>query len=142
MHIQWTQCRFVTHVLLCYLSCFTYQYTSSGYSSDLLHMYCYVTLVVLHLNTHPVDPVQICYTCIVMLLELFIPQYTSSGYSSDLLHMYCYVTLVVLHLNTHPVDPVQICYTCTVLCYFSCLYHNTHPVDIVQICYTCIVMLP
>ena len=77
--------RSVTHALLCYVSCFTPQCTSSGPSSDLLHIYCSVTLVVLHLSAYPVN--------------------------LDLLHIYCSVTLVILHLTAHPVDPVQICYT-------------------------------
>ena len=102
VHMQWTQFRFVTHVLFCCL----------------------------HLSTHTVDPVQICYTCIVLL---FTPHYTYSEPSSDLLHMYCsavytslhiqwtqfrlvtYVLFCCLHLSTHTVDPVQICYTCIVL---------------------------
>ena len=231
VHIQWTQFRFVTHVLFCCLHlsthtvdpvhiCYTFivllftpQYTYSGPSSDLLHMYCsavypsvhiewtqfrFVTHVLfccLHLSTHTVDPVQICYTCIVLL---FTPQYTYSGPSSDLLHMYCsavypsvhiqwtqfrFVTHVLfccLHLSTHTVDPVQICYTCIVLLFtsqytysgpssdllhmycsavypsvhiqwtqftfvthvlFCCLPLSTHTVDPVQICYTCIVLL-
>ena len=204
MHIQWTQFRFVTHVLFyflhisahtvdpvqigytCIVWLFTPQYTYSGPSSDLLHMYCsavypslhiqwtqfrFVTHVLfccLHLSTHTVDPVQISYICIVLL---FTPQSTCSGPSSDLLHMYCsavytlvhiqwtqfrFVTHVLfccLHLSTHTVDPVQICYTCIVLlftsqytcsgpcsdllhmycCYFSCLtpqYTSNGPVQI------------
>ena len=231
VHIQWTQFRFVTHVLFCCLhlsthtvdpvqicyTCivllFTPQYTYSGPSSDLLHMYCsavytsvhiqwiqfrFVTHVLfccLHLSTHTVDPVQICYTCIVLL---FTPQYTYSGPSSDLLHMYCFavypsvhiqmtqfrfvthVLFCCLHLSTHTVDPVQICYTCIVLLFtpqytysgpssdllhmycsavypsvhiqwtqfrfvthvlFYCLHLSAHTVDPVQICYPCIVLL-
>ena len=34
--------------------------------------------------THAVEPVQICYTCIVLLLSSFTPQYTSSGPNADL----------------------------------------------------------
>ena len=48
--------RYVTHVLLCYFSCFTPQCTSSGPSLDWLPMYCYVTLVVVKLSTYPVEP--------------------------------------------------------------------------------------
>ena len=102
VHIQWTQYRFVTHILFCCLHlstcavdpvqiCYTYivllftpQYTYSGPSTDLLHIYCsavytsvhvqwtqfrFVTHILfccLHLSTHTVDPVQICYTCIVL----------------------------------------------------------------------------
>ena len=124
----------VTHtvdpVQICYtciVLLFTSQYTYSGPSSDLLHMYCsavyttvhiqwtqfrFVTHVLfccLHLSAHTVDPVQICYTCIVLL---FTPQYTYSGPSSDLLHMYCSAVYTSV---THTVDPVQICYTCIVL---------------------------
>ena len=170
VHIQWTQFRFVTHVLFCCLplsthtvdpvqicyTCivllFTPHCTYSGPSSDLLHMYCsavytsvhiqwtqfrlvtYVLFCCLHLSPHAVDPVQICYTCIVLL---FTPWCTYSGPSSDLLHMYCsavypsvhiqwtqyrFVTHVLfccLHLSTHTVDPVQICYTCIVLLFTS-----------------------
>ena len=112
VHIQWTQLRFVTHVLFCCLhlsahtvdpveicyTCivllFTPQYTYSGPSSDLLHMYysavyplvhiqwtqlrfvTHVLFCCLHVTAHAVDPVQICYTCIVLL---FAPQYTYSG---------------------------------------------------------------
>ena len=197
----------------CIVLLFTPQCTYSGPSTDLLHMYCsavypsvhiqwtqfrFVTHVLfccLHVSAHAVDPVQICYTCIVLL---FTSQYTYSGPSSDLLHMYCsavypsvhiqwtqlrFVTHVLfccLPLSAHTVDPVQICYTCIVLLFtpqytysgpstdllhmycsaiytpvhiqwtqfrfvthvlFCCLPLSTHTVDPVQICYTCIVLL-
>ena len=168
VHIQWTQFRFVTHgiVLL-----FTPQYTYRGPSSDLLPMYCsavypsvhiqwtqfrfvnHVLFCCLHLSTHTVDPVQICYPCIVLL---FTPQYTYSGPSSDLLHMYCSAVYPSVHIQWYP---VQICYTCIVLLFTSqCTYSgpssdllhmycsavytiSTHTVDPVQICYPCIVLL-
>ena len=45
----------LTHVSLITLLC-----TYNGPRSHLVHMCCYVTLVVLHISTHPVNPVQIC----------------------------------------------------------------------------------
>ena len=114
---------------------------------SLLTLVTHVLFCCLHLSTCAVDPVQICYTYIVLL---FTPQYTYSGPSTDLLHIYCsavytsvhvqwtqfrFVTHILfccLHLSTHTVDPVQICYTCIVL-WLSFLHLTTHPVDPVLI---------
>ena len=51
---------------------------------SLLALVAQVLFCCLHLNTHAVAPVQICYTCFVLLLSSFTPHYTSSGHSADL----------------------------------------------------------
>ena len=58
----------VTHVLLFRLRLNEYPVDPNA---DLLHIYCYVTLDVLHLSENSVHPIQICFPCIIMLLELF-----------------------------------------------------------------------
>ena len=139
VHIQWTQLRFVTHVLFCCLPLSTHTM-----DPDPVQIVTHVLFCCLPLSAHTVDPVQICYPCIVLL---FTPQYTYSGPSTDWLHMYCsaaypsvhiqwtqlrFVTHVLFYclpLSTHTVDPVQICYRFVTHVLFCCLPLSTHTVD-------------
>ena len=58
---------------------------------DVLESLLTLVFCCLHLSTHAVDTVQLCYTCIVLLLSSFTLHYTTSGHSAVQINHGCHL---------------------------------------------------